>query len=89
MKRDPTIMNMIKNQTLPGLESCTGCMSTPVMSTHIYISPAHPSVVVNMKRLLIALVMSSKLESLLDQLPPPSKQSYFVMTVTFVPSSKS
>jgi hypothetical protein len=31
-------MNMIKNQTLPGLASCTGCMSTPLINTHIHKS---------------------------------------------------
>jgi len=86
MNKDPTIMNMMKYQILPGLLSWIGCISMPFVSMPMYATPDHPSVVVRMKRVLIAWIMLSKLESFWTQAPSPylSRQSYFV---TMVPSS--
>lgn len=72
-------MNVRKYQTIYGFASCFGYISMPTVSTPRYIIPAHPSVVVKMKRVLIALTILSKFDILLVHDPPLSRQSAFVI----------
>ena len=53
-KRDPITMNEMKYTTIHGFDHDFGCMSIPAVSTPRNITPAHPSPVVKMNKVLMA-----------------------------------
>lgn len=53
-KREPITMNKIKYKQIHGFDHDFGCMSIPAVSTPRNITPAHPSEVVKMNKVLMA-----------------------------------
>jgi hypothetical protein len=70
MKRDPTMMKMIKKNTQITPVSRLGTRLTALESTPLHMTSIHPSVVDISNKDTIELITLSKLESFSIQSPP-------------------